>query len=92
MNGALCSTRVARSSVESFSSAKRVIKAAFKGAGSPPPMRAAWAKRAVWPVERRGKRQASSALKTKRSQARRVIMRAAKLIAPKVAQDVVQGY
>lgn len=32
------------------------------------------------------------ALKTKRSQARRIIMRAAKLIAPKVAQDVVQGY
>lgn len=32
------------------------------------------------------------ALKTKRSQARRIIMRAAKLIAPKVAQDVVQGF
>lgn len=32
------------------------------------------------------------ALKTKRSQARRCIMRAAKLIAPKIAQDVVQGY
>jgi intraflagellar transport protein 88 len=32
------------------------------------------------------------ALKTKRSQARRIIQRAAKLIAPKIAQDVVQGY
>jgi intraflagellar transport protein 88 len=32
------------------------------------------------------------ALKTKRSMARRAITRAAKLIAPKIAQDVVQGY
>ena len=32
------------------------------------------------------------ALKTKRSQARRIIVRAAKLIAPKIAQDEVQGY